>query len=56
MEPIADHRRSKLPDPLHEHMVWPVRFEFHRDDSVPASKFRGYDASRLLFRYRQRFS
>jgi hypothetical protein len=56
MERIPDHWQAHLPDNLHDHVVHPVRFEFYRDDSVPASKHRGYDALGLLCWYRHRFS
>jgi hypothetical protein len=56
MERISPHWQARLPDHLHEHVVWPVRFEEHHDDGVPASKHRGYDALGLLCWYRHRFS
>lgn len=56
MERIANHWQAHLPDRLHEHVVWPVRFEAHHDDGVPASKHRGYDALGLLCWYRHHFS
>lgn len=56
MERLSDAWQARLPDNLHEHVVWPVRVEAHHDDSVPASKWRGYDALGLLCWYRHRFS
>jgi len=56
MEREPDHWQARLPDNLHEQVVWPVRFEAHHDDSVPASKWRGYDALGMLCYYRHRFS
>jgi hypothetical protein len=56
MERPDTHWRARLPERLLEHVVWPVRTEAHHDDSVPASKWRGYDALGLLCWYRHRFS
>ena len=56
MERIANHWQARLPENLLEHVVWPVRFEAHHDDGVPASKYRGYDALGLLCWYRHRYS
>lgn len=48
MERNRDFWQARLPINLHEHVVWPVRMEEHHDDSVPASKWRGYDVLGLL--------
>ena len=56
MERDTDHWQARLPENLLTHVVWPVRTEAHHDDSVPASKWRGYDALGLLCWYRHRFS
>lgn len=56
MERDTDHWQARLPENLHEHVVWPVKFDSHHDDGVPASKWRGYDALGLLCWYRHRFS
>jgi hypothetical protein len=56
MERDTLHWQARLPARLLEHVVWPVRTEAHHDDSVPASKWRGYDALGLLCWYRHRFS
>lgn len=56
MDRDLDHWQARLPESLHEHVVWPVRFEQHHDDSVPASKWRGYDALGLLCWYRHRYT
>lgn len=56
MERNADHWQARLPESLHPLVVWPVKTEAHHDDSVPASKWRGYDALGLLCWYRHRFS
>lgn len=56
MERPQDHWQFRLPENLHDHVVWPVRTEVHRDDSVPASKWRGYDALGSLCWYRHHFS
>jgi hypothetical protein len=56
MERHSSEWQARLPDDLLEHVVWPVRLEAHHDDSVPASKHRGYDALGLLCWYRHRFS
>jgi hypothetical protein len=56
MDPNPAHWQARLPEPLLPHVVWPVTVEAHHDDSVPASKWRGYDALGLLCWYRHRFS
>jgi hypothetical protein len=56
MDRESDHWQARLPANLHAHVVWPVRTEAHHDDSVPASKWRGYDALGLLCWYRHRYS
>lgn len=43
MDRSADPWQACLPENLHPHVAWPVRVEAHHDDSVPASKWRGYD-------------
>jgi hypothetical protein len=53
-EPL--HWQAHLPDKLQAHVVIPVRMEVHRDDSVPATKCRGYDSLGLLCWYRHHFS
>lgn len=56
MERTPDDWRSRLPESLLPHLVIPVRVEVHRDDSVPATKWRGYDALGLLCWYRHHFA
>jgi hypothetical protein len=56
MDRNEDHWQARLPDRLHHHVVMPVRTESHHDDSVPASKWRGYDVLGLLCWYRHHFS
>ena len=56
MERVPDHWQARLPASLHGQVVIPVRFDAHHDDSVPASKWRGYDALGVLCYYRHRFS
>jgi hypothetical protein len=56
MDRETDHWQARLPASLRPHVVMPVRVEVHRDDEVPASKWRGYDALGLLCWYRHRFS
>jgi len=56
MDRTGEHWQAHLPDNLHPHVVIPVRLERHSDDSVPATKWRGYDALGLLCWYRHRFS
>lgn len=56
MERDLDHWQARLPEALHEHVVWPVKWEAHHDDGVPASKWRGYDALGLLCWYRHRYT
>lgn len=56
MERPHDHWQARLPENLQPHVVIPVRFETHHDDSVPASKWRGYDALGQLCWYRHHFS
>lgn len=56
MDRHDDHWQAHLPANLIDHVVIPVRTEHHSDDSVPASKWRGYDALGLLCWYRHRFS
>lgn len=56
MERFPTHWQARLPETLLAHVVWPVRFDEHHDDGVPASKQRGYDALGLLCWYRHRFS
>ncbi len=56
MEREPDHWQARLPDHLLPHVAEPVRFERHSDDSVPATKWRGYDALGGLCWYRHHFS
>ena len=56
MDRITDHWQARLPQELLEHVAWPMRIEAHHDDSVPASKWRGYDLTGALCYYRHRFS
>lgn len=56
MQRDHDAWQARLPANLHAHVAWPVRVECHRDDGVPATKWRGYDALGLLCWYRHRFS
>jgi len=56
MERQNDSWEMRLPESLHEHVVWAVRMEAHHDDGVPASKWRGYDSLGQLCYYRHRFS
>lgn len=48
--------RARLPDNLLPHLVIPVRTERHHEASVPATKWRGYDALGGLCWYRHRFA
>lgn len=56
MQREADHWQARLPHNLLPHVAMPVRIEVHRDDGVPATKWRGYDALGGLCWYRHRFS
>jgi len=56
MEREPDTWQTRLPAELLAQVMWPVRLEAHHDDSVPASKWRGYDLHGLLCYYRHRFS
>jgi|JI6StandDraft_1071083.scaffolds.fasta_scaffold979078_1 hypothetical protein len=46
---------SRLPDALWAQVVEVDRSEFFHDESVPASKWRGYDATGALCWYRHSF-
>lgn len=48
--------QARLPAELQSRVIWPIAVESHHDDSVPASKWRGYDAHGLLCWYRHHFS
>jgi hypothetical protein len=56
VERQLDHWQARLPASLHPHVVIPVRVEMHSDDSVPATKWRGYDALGLLCWYRHHYA
>jgi hypothetical protein len=56
MERLYDRWQNRLPEQLLPHIVPPARVESHHDDSVPASKWRGYDAQGLLCWYRHHYS
>jgi len=56
MDRPSDSWQARLPAELQPHVIWPVRQESHHDDSVPASKWRGYDALGQLCWYRHHFS
>jgi hypothetical protein len=47
---------ARLPLGLLDQVVWPQRVESFHDDSVPASKWRGYDTDGDLCYYRHWFS
>jgi hypothetical protein len=34
---MDNHWQARLPDPMHEHLVRPVRVEARHDDGAPAS-------------------
>lgn len=55
MKLIDEDRRSLLPDGPALQGVVIDRFEFHHDESIPASKWRGYDAAGELCWYRHSF-
>lgn len=46
---------ARLPNALWAQVVTVERIEFFHDDSVPASKWRGYDAAGALCWYRHSF-
>jgi hypothetical protein len=56
LERITDRWQARLPQELLAHVVWRVRLQTHHDDSVPASKWHGYDWMGSLCDYRHRFS
>ncbi len=56
MERDHDSWQARLPAELQAHVFWPVRVESHHDDSVPASKWRGYDALGQLCYYRHHYA
>jgi hypothetical protein len=56
LERDAEHWQARLPAELIDHVAWPVRMQTFRDDAVPASKWRGYDALGLLCYYRHVYS
>lgn len=56
MDRDTDHWQARLPQPLQAEVVWPVRVEVVHDDSVPVSKWRGYDALGLLCWVRHRYT
>lgn len=55
MKLIDEDRRTLLPDGPALQGVVIDRFEFHHDESIPASKWRGYDAAGELCWYRHSF-
>jgi len=56
MERHDDAWQARLPMELLPHVIWPVRTEAHHDDSVPASKWRGYDVLGVLCWYRHHYA
>lgn len=56
MDPARNDWNARLPERLQEHLVIPVRVEVHHEHSVPATKWRGYDALGLLCWYRHHFA
>jgi hypothetical protein len=56
MERNDDAWQARLPMELLAHVIWPVRTEAHHDDSVPASKWRGYDVLGVLCWYRHHYA
>ncbi|MEK8033404.1 hypothetical protein AACH06_21505 [Ideonella sp. DXS29W] len=56
MERNDESWQARLPAELHAAVCWPVRMESHHDDSVPASKWRGYDVHGRLCYYRHHYA
>jgi len=56
MERISESWQARLPFELQSWVVCPQRLESFCDNSVPAAKWRGYDAGGNLCYYRHSFS
>jgi hypothetical protein len=56
MERYPETWQARLPCAMMAFVVWPARVESFHDDSVPAAKWRGYDACGKLCYYRHRFT
>jgi hypothetical protein len=56
MERYPESWQARLPSELIAWVVWPQRVESFHDESVPAAKWRGYDAAGNLCYYRHRFT
>jgi hypothetical protein len=52
----SDSWQARLPFEMLERVVWPLRVDFFHDESVPASKWRGYDFAGALCYYRHWFA
>lgn len=55
MERIDESWLARLPEDVADSVVMPQRIESFHDDSVPASKWRGYDSGGNLCWYRHSF-
>jgi len=56
MEHNQTHWRARLPEAWHADVVPPLDVEAHSDDSLPASKWRGYDEHGVLCYYRHHYA
>ncbi|GAA5171847.1 hypothetical protein [Viridibacterium curvum] len=56
MERIPEHWNHRLPLTLQDLVIAPVTTESFHDDSVPASKWRGYDAAGELCYYHHTYT
>ncbi|WP_341674808.1 hypothetical protein [Niveibacterium sp. SC-1] len=56
MERLSDSWQVRLPVELHDMVVPPIVTESFHDDSIPASKWRGYDATGELCYYHHTYT
>lgn len=56
MQRESDSWQARLPAEFLTWVIWPQYVESFHDDSVPASKWRGYDARGELCYYRHQYS
>jgi hypothetical protein len=56
MERYPETWQARLPSELIAWVIWPSRVESFHDESVPASKWRGYDAGQNLCYDRHSFT
>jgi hypothetical protein len=56
MERLSDSWQVRLPVELHDMVVAPVVTEAFHDDTIPASKWRGYDAGGELCYYHHTYT